>query len=336
MFIGGHVADDAGRRLELVEFLAGLGVDGLEVAFERAVEHHAASRCQSTRPDRELLFHRPDDLAGLAVPGNEVAHVGLAGRRVHRQRGPDIGLARRVAHPEWLIVHADVVGRHVEQAGVRRVGRGLLVFRAERRWADALMVHVLFFSRIFGHDLRPAVGWRRLVHVDAAGPVDLRVEFLGHEQLAAVAIERVAQPIAVEVGEQFAGLTADLLIAQDHFIDAVEVPLVVGRHLIDPLGHAGVGVARKDGHRPFVVTRPLTRIPGRGVARTVVEEVQLRIVGNPTPGAAAADLPLIALPSLDARVLADRLAEVGSLHGVDQDLVIRPSRIGAPDPPAGL
>src|SRR5262249_43982215 len=42
MLIGGDVADDAGRRLELVEFLAGLGVDGLEIAFERAVEHHAA------------------------------------------------------------------------------------------------------------------------------------------------------------------------------------------------------------------------------------------------------------------------------------------------------
>src|SRR5262249_3241844 len=38
MLIGGHVADDAGRCLELVEFLAGLGVDGLEVAFERAIE----------------------------------------------------------------------------------------------------------------------------------------------------------------------------------------------------------------------------------------------------------------------------------------------------------
>src|SRR5215471_21193930 len=43
MFIGGHVADDAGRRFELVKFLAGLGVDSLEVAFERTVEHHAAS-----------------------------------------------------------------------------------------------------------------------------------------------------------------------------------------------------------------------------------------------------------------------------------------------------
>src|SRR5262249_10887155 len=120
-----------------------------------------------------------------------------------------------------------------------------------------------------------------------------------------------------------------------HFIDAVVIPLVVGRHLIDPLGHASVGVARKDGHRPFVVTRPLTGVPGRGVARAVVDEVQLRIVGDPTPGAAAGDLPMTALPRLDARVLADRLAEVGGLHGVDQDLIIRPFRIGTPRLPAG-
>src|SRR5262245_57910379 len=57
MLIGGDVSDDAGRRLELVEFLAGLGVDGLEIAFERAVEHHAAGGRQGTRPDRELLRH---------------------------------------------------------------------------------------------------------------------------------------------------------------------------------------------------------------------------------------------------------------------------------------
>src|SRR5262249_42195831 len=88
--------------------------------------------------------------------------------------------------------------------------------------------------------------------------------------------------------------------------------------------------------RPFVVARPLTGIPGRRVARTVVDEVQLGIVGDPTPGAAAADLPLIALPSLDARVLADRLAEIGGLHRGDQDLIIRALRMGTPRPLACL
>src|SRR5690242_8914867 len=39
VFIGRDVADDAGRGLELVELLARLGVDRLEVAFQRSVEH---------------------------------------------------------------------------------------------------------------------------------------------------------------------------------------------------------------------------------------------------------------------------------------------------------
>jgi len=46
---------------------------------------------------------------------------------------------------------------------------------------------------------------------------------------------------------------------------------------------------------------------------TVIDQVQRRIVGNPAPGRAAADLPLIALPGLDAGILADRLAELGGL-----------------------
>src|SRR4029078_6654001 len=132
VLIGRDVADDAGRSLELVELLAGLGVDGLQIAFERAVEHHAAGWREGTRPHRELLLDRPDDLAGPGVPGDEVAHVGFALRRIHRQRRPDIRLTRRVAHPERLVVHADVVGRHVEQAGVRWERHPLLAL-----WAHA-------------------------------------------------------------------------------------------------------------------------------------------------------------------------------------------------------
>src|ERR1700752_732075 len=39
---GRDVADDAGRGLELVELLARLGIDRLEVTFKGSVEHHAA------------------------------------------------------------------------------------------------------------------------------------------------------------------------------------------------------------------------------------------------------------------------------------------------------
>src|SRR5260370_1576035 len=108
------------------------------------------------------------------------------------------------------------------------------------------------------------------------------------------------------------------------------------RHLVDPCGHAGVRIAREDGHRPLVVTRTLLRVPGRGISRTIVDEVQTGIVGQPAPCAAAADLPLIALPGLEARIPADRLAEFGGLLGVEHELVVRTFRKGPPYLFAGL
>src|SRR6202008_1473010 len=54
-----------------------------------------------------------------------------------------------------------------------------------------------------------------------------------------------------------------------------------------------------------------------------------RVIGDPAPGIAAADLPLIALPGLDRRVLADGLAELGRL-GVEQNLVVGSLRIRPP------
>src|SRR6185369_10317662 len=83
-------------------------------------------------------------------------------------------------------------------------------------------------------------------------------------------------------------------------------------------------------HRPLVVARTLLRVPGRGVARTVIDEIQTGIVGQPAPCAAAADLPLVTLPGLDARILADRLAELGGLVGIDHDLIIGTFGEGAP------
>ena len=154
--------------------------------------------------------------------------------------------------------------------------------------------------------------------------------FCGNQQFAVRAIERIAETVAVEMGQQLAGLSVDRLIGEDHLVDAVIVPLVVGRHLVDPLRHAVVGIAGEDGHRPLVVAGPLLRVPGRGIARAVIDEIERRVVGDPAPCAAAADLPLIAFPGLGARILADRLAERRCLVGVDEDLIVRTFRVGLP------
>src|SRR3979411_519289 len=113
VLIGRDVSNDSGWGLELIEFFARLCIDSLEIAFERSVEHNAAGGRERTRPDRELLVVRPDDLARFAVPSDKGAHVGIAGRRIHRECRPYIGLARRIAHLERLIVHADVVRRNI-------------------------------------------------------------------------------------------------------------------------------------------------------------------------------------------------------------------------------
>ncbi len=42
VLVGEHVADDAGGRLELPQVLAGLGIDGFQIAFECSVEDEVA------------------------------------------------------------------------------------------------------------------------------------------------------------------------------------------------------------------------------------------------------------------------------------------------------
>jgi hypothetical protein len=82
-------------------------------------------------------------------------------------------------------------------------------------------------------------------------------------------------------------------VSQDHFIDAIVVPLIVGRHLINPLGFASVHIACEDSRRPAIVTRTHTRVPVCWVARTVIEEIEFWVIGVPTPGAATAGLPCL-------------------------------------------
>src|SRR4029079_954671 len=97
------------------------------------------------------------------------------------------------------------------------------------------------------------------------------------------AIERVAEAVTIEVRQGLALFATDGQLGKDALVDAVIVPLVVRGHLIDPLGHAGVHVARPDGHGPLVVARTYGRVPGAGIARSVVHEVQLWVIGIPAP-----------------------------------------------------
>ena len=242
------------------------------------------------------------------IPGDEVAHVAMAvGRRIHGQRRTDIGLAGRVAargtarspcRRGWSARRTGSV------SGEKAAGCWSLVPSAAGQMPFEFTSSPLLVGRVLGHDLRTAVGRAVLVHVDAGGPVHRRIVLLGHQQFAVRRGRACSQAVAVEVDEGLAVLAADLLVGQDHLVDAVIVPFVMRGHLVDPLGHAGIGVAGEDRHRPAIVARPLLRVPGRGIARAVIDQVELRIVGVPAPGGAAADLPLVALPGVGAGILA--------------------------------
>src|SRR5690242_9716505 len=323
-----RVPDDARRALELPQQRAGRRVDGLEPAFHRAIEHDAARGRQRAAIRGQVLLDLPLDLPDGRIPRDEAAAVtARAGEHAHDRA--DVGLSRRVLHFHALVVHADVVDGDVEELGLRRVSGRLLILEADRGGADTLGVLLRGGPelRIANRDARRQVDLRR--------PVD-RPEGLGHEHLAVRPIERVAEAVAVEVHQRLHRLRADRQVDEDVLVDAVIVPLVVRRHLVRPLHFAVVRITGEDRHRPLVVAGPLIRVPRPRVARAVVEQVQLRIVGVPAPRGAAAVLPLVALPGADAEVLAAHRRVVGI--GVADDLHFRvgPGRIAAPHFLAGV
>src|SRR5262249_26277864 len=107
VLIGKYVADDAGRRLKLEQLLVDVvGIDALEIAFQRTVAGDTTGRHERSAPDRKLLSLGLDDLAAARVPHDQIAHVGTAGRGKHRKRRAHIRLTRRVIDLEGLVVHA--------------------------------------------------------------------------------------------------------------------------------------------------------------------------------------------------------------------------------------
>ena len=172
----------------------------------------------------------------------------------------------------------------------------MLVFGSQGCRADALGVHVraVLGGRVLFDHLRSA-----RLHVDVGRPIDRRIEFLGDQQSARSPIQCVTEAVAIEVDQRLGRLAFDIDVGKDHFVDAVEVPLVIRRHLVRPLGHSGVDIAGKYSHRPFVVAGALGWIPGRWISRAVVEQVERLVIAVPAPCGASACLPLIALPCLE-------------------------------------
>ena len=121
--------------------------------------------------------------------------------------------------------------------------------------ADLLDVDVFvrFFIRI---EHRPSG-----LQIDLLSPIRRRIEFVGSQKLAVVAVQHVSEAVAIEVRHRRDGLAIDDAVAEPAFIDAIIIPFVMRRPLISPRRDTGIGIAREYRRRPLVVTRPLRGIP---------------------------------------------------------------------------
>ena len=196
---------------------------------------------------------------------------------------------------------------------------------AHGRRADvlALVVHARAVLRIAHRDAG--------LHVDMRPDIDGVVQEVGGHEVAVHAVQRVDDAVTIRMGDKLQILAIlALLIGKHHHVDASIVPLVVRGLLIAPLEHAVVGIAGHDGHGPLVVAGTHGLVPRRGVARSVVNQVESRIVGIPTPVGAAADLPGIAFPRGKAETLLTVLRVVLVEVVADADFSIGTGRVSAP------
>src|SRR5215218_3971866 len=100
------------------------------------------------------------------------------------------------------------------------------------------------------------------------------------------------------------------------------VEQVVRAALIEPHRLAGAHIAGEDAGRPFVVARPLLRVPRAGIAGAVEDQLGVGVVADPAPDARTTDLPRLRRPSLHAEVLAAVGGVVGLEARPNQDVLV--------------
>src|SRR5262245_17752943 len=118
-------------------------------------------------------------------------------------------------------------------------------------------------------------------HVYVGRPIHLLVR-LRRKELSVGAVEHVQEAVAGHVHDHLALLAVHRDLGLDHF-PGVPVPHVVGGELVVPSDLARLRTDREDRRGVQVVALSLVAVPGAGIARAPVDEVELRIVraGNP-------------------------------------------------------
>ena len=129
-----------------------------------------------------------------------------------------------------------------------------------------------------------------------------RRERRGEQQPPGRAIQRIGEAVLVEMHQRPDALSVHRQIGQNHRAGGVVVPVVVRRELIRPHQSSVLRLARQHAGAPLVVSESLLRVIGRGVARAVIDEIELRIVGDRSPHRSAAGVPAVIGPTARTQV----------------------------------
>src|SRR5574343_821018 len=299
LFPGDRRSNDAGTDVEGPEFLASLGINTLQEAFRGTVEHQATTGGQDAAPQRSVVLVFPDDLAGGRINSAHHADV-VVMQSLDGKAGAQVSSTLLVGNRFVPDVHAPLVGRDVEQVGLRAVGHLHLVLAAEEgrsgedRRTLLAIGRLARITRVVIHVVHRAAG----VQVDALGPGNLLDEREGVQQLAVGTIIDEEETVTVGLAaslDDLAGLRI-LEVEGNEFVDAVKVPAVVRGALEVPNDLAGVGVDSDGGAGEQVVARTVVAVPRSRVAGAGEDQVGFRIVGGAVPGGSAAGLPQVTLP----------------------------------------
>jgi hypothetical protein len=278
---------DAALDVAAPQLAAVARIEGAEQAIGRAVEHEVAGRRERAAvPDRRVV-DLPARLLRDRVPGEQTTgrliRIGLvldvhsnSEKLVAERRGGQARVGARHVHR-----------RDVREPGARAVGHRMPVVRAPG--AGPLRELLIALRPRLGVLDRPAGR-----HVDAFGPVDLRI-LLGRQQLAGRAIDHVIEAVGRRLHQHLARRAVDLEVGEDDVGRGLVIPLFGGVHLVVPDVFAGVGLQRDDGRQEQVVALALAAafvIPRVAVADAKVDLVELGVIDDGVPDrSAAAVLP---------------------------------------------
>src|ERR1700751_5313798 len=120
------------------------------------------------------------------------------------------------------------------------------------------------------------------IEIENKNGVEMAVRH-GGEGLAVLAVDHIELTVAIRMQQHLAWIAVHGHVDQDLLVDPVIVVLVMRVKLQPPSGGAGVGIARKQRRRPFVVARTLFLIPRARIAGPVIDQVQVGIVSDPSP-----------------------------------------------------